>query len=185
VKIGVPLLALALLVYPFALNDPFYQDIGVAVLLAAISASAWNIVGGYAGQVSVGHGMFFGIGAYVPLLVYQHGAWPPVLGVPIAIALSVLLAQAIGYPTFRLRGHYFSMATIAVAELIRIYVGTVDYLGAAIGLQGPAVGRGWWDLTFRGELPYYYIFLGVLAILLYVTFEVQPLRLLFALDPCQ
>src|ERR1700757_3769030 len=102
VKIGVPLLVLALLVYPFALNDPFYQDIGVAVLLAAISASAWNIVGGYAGQVSVGHGMFFGIGAYVPLLVYQHGAWPPVLGVPIAIALSVLLAIAIGYPTFRL-----------------------------------------------------------------------------------
>jgi branched-chain amino acid transport system permease protein len=187
VKIGVPLLALALLVYPFVLNDPFYHDIGVAVLLAAISASAWNIVGGYAGQVSVGHGMFFGIGAYLPLLVYQHGAWPPVLGVPIGIALSVILAVAIGYPTFRLRGHYFSMATIAVAELIRIYVGTVDYLGAAIGLQGPAVGRGWWDLTFRGELPYYYIFLVVIAILLYVTFEVQRSRFgaYFALDPRQ
>ena len=175
-KIGVPALALALVVYPFVLNDPFYHDIGVALLLAAISASAWNIVGGYAGQVSVGHGMFFGIGAYVPLLVYQHGAWPPVVGVPIGIVLSVGLAVAIGYPTFRLRGHYFSMATIAVAELIRIYVGTVDYLGAAIGLQGPAVGRGWWDLTFRGELPYYYVFLGVLAILLYVTFEVQRSR---------
>jgi branched-chain amino acid transport system permease protein len=68
------------------------------------------------------------------------------------------------------------MATIAIAELIRIYVGTVDYLGAAIGLQGPAVGRGWWDLTFRGELPYYYIFLGVLAVVLYVTYEVQRTR---------
>ena len=175
-KIGVPALLLALIAYPFVLNDAFYHDIGVALLLAAISASAWNIVGGYAGQVSVGHGMFFGIGAYVPLLVYQHGAWPPVAGVPIAILLSVLLAAAIGYPTFRLRGHYFSMATIAVAELIRIYVGTVDYLGAAIGLQGPAVGRAWWDLTFRGELAYYYIFLAVLAVLLYVTFEVQRSR---------
>jgi branched-chain amino acid transport system permease protein len=176
VKIGVPTLVLALIVYPFVLNDAFYHDIGVALLLAAISASAWNIVGGYAGQVSVGHAMFFGIGAYVPLLVYQHGAWPPVVGVPIAILLSVVLAAAIGYPTFRLRGHYFSMATIAVAELIRIYVGTVDYFGAAIGLQGPAVGRAWWDLTFRGELPYYYIFLAVLALLLYVTFEVQRSR---------
>src|SRR6202000_724383 len=106
----------------------------------------------------------------------QHGAWPPVAGVPIAIVLSVVLAAAVGYPTFRLRGHYFSMATIAVAELIRIYVGTVDYLGAAIGLQGPAVGRGWWDLTFRGELPYYYIFLGVLAILLFVTWQLQRSR---------
>jgi len=176
VKITVPVLALLLVAFPFLLNDPFYRDIGVAVLLAAISASAWNIVGGYAGQVSVGHSMFFGIGAYLPLLVYQHGAWAPVIGVPIAIVLSVGLAAAIGYPTFRLRGHYFSMATIAIAELIHIYVGTVDYLGAAIGLQGPAVGRGWWDLTFRGELPYYYIFLGVLAVLLYVTYEVQRSR---------
>jgi branched-chain amino acid transport system permease protein len=172
-KITVPVLAVLLIAFPFLLNDPFYHDIGVSVLLAAIAASAWNIVGGYAGQVSVGHGMFFGVGAYLPLLVYQHGAWPPVIGVPIGIALSVGLAVAIGYPTFRLRGHYFSMATIAVAELMRIYVGTVDYLGAAIGLQGPAVGRGWWDLTFRGELPYYYIFL---AVVLYVTYEVQRSR---------
>ena len=56
------------------------------------------------------------------------------------------------------------MATIAVAELIRIFIGTWDLVGAAIGLQGPAVARGWWDLTFRGELPYYYIFLVVLAL---------------------
>ena len=77
-KIGVPLLALAFLVYPFALNDPFYQDIGVAVLLAAISASAWNIVGGYAGQVSVGHSMFFGLGAYTPLLFYSLFGWSPI-----------------------------------------------------------------------------------------------------------
>src|SRR5215813_8168914 len=124
-KLGPPTLAAVLLLYPCILTGPFYWDIGVAFLLAAISASAWNIVGGYAGQVSFGHGMFFGIGAYLPLLVYKHGAWPPVLGVPICIALSTILAVAIGYPTFRLRGHYFSMATIAVAELIRIYVGTV------------------------------------------------------------
>src|ERR1700759_1788000 len=98
-KIGVPLLALALLAYPFVLNDPFYHDIGVAVLLAAISASAWNIVGGYAGKGSVGDGTFLGIGPSVPLLAYENGACPPVAGVPIAIVLSVVLAAAIGYPT--------------------------------------------------------------------------------------
>ncbi|MCP4615447.1 MAG: branched-chain amino acid ABC transporter permease [Bradyrhizobium sp.] len=172
-KPGLLVLFLAFVLYPFVFNGPFYHDIGVAVLLAAISASAWNIVGGYAGQISVGHGMFFGIGAYAPLLAYHHWALPPVVGVPVAILLCVVLAAAIGVPTFRLRGHYFSMATIAIAELIRIYVSTSDYLGAAIGLQGPAVGRGWWDLTFRGELPYYYMFLGVLVVLLYVTFEIQ------------
>src|SRR6266436_2746056 len=155
---------------------PFYWDIGVAFLLAAISASAWNIVGGYAGQVSVGHSMFFGVGAYTPLLFYHLWGLPPVAGVPAGILVSLGLALVVGMPTFRLQGHYFSMATIAVAELIRIFVGTWDLVGAAIGLQGPAVGRGWWDLTFRSELPYYYIFLAVLAVVLYTTFEVERSR---------
>ncbi len=170
------LLAACLLIYPLVFSDAFYRDIGVTFLLAAISASAWNIVGGYAGQVSVGHSMFYGIGAYAPLLFYQLWGWPPMFGIPIGIVCSLLLAIVIGAPTLRLTGHYFSMATIAVAELIRIFTGTWDLVGAAIGLQGPAVARGWWDLTFRGELPYYYIFLGVLAVLLYVTYAIERRR---------
>jgi branched-chain amino acid transport system permease protein len=176
VRWGVVALASLLLFYPFIFTGPFYWDIGVAFLLAAISASAWNIVGGYAGQVSVGHSMFFGIGAYMPLLFYNLWGLPPVVGVPAGILVSLLLAVGIGVPTLRLQGHYFSMATIAIAELIRIFVGTWDLVGAAIGLQGPAVGRAWWDLTFRSELPYYYIFLGVLAVVLYVTFAVARSR---------
>src|SRR5437588_9315951 len=166
-------LGVALLVYPFAFSSPFFRDIGVAVLLAAISASAWNIVGGYAGQVSVGHSMLFGVGAHTQLMFYHLWVLPLVAGVPAGILVSLGLALVVGMPTFRLQGHYFSMATIAVAELIRIFVGTWDLVGAAIGLQGPAVGRGWWDLTFRSELPYYYIFLGVLAVLLSVTAVVE------------
>jgi branched-chain amino acid transport system permease protein len=169
-------LAVLFVAYPFVFDNAFYLDIGVALLLAAISASAWNIVGGYAGQVSVGHAMFFGAGAYLPLLVYHHWQLPPMVGIPIGIAVSLVLAVIVGLPTFRLSGHYFSMATIAVAELIRLVVGTIDFLGAAIGLQGPAVGRGWWDLTFRGELPYYFIFLAVLAVLLFVTWLLQRSR---------
>jgi branched-chain amino acid transport system permease protein len=173
---GVVGLGAALVVFPLVFNGAFYWDIGVALLLAAISASAWNIVGGYAGQVSVGHSMFFGIGAYVPLLFYDLWKLPPVTGVPVAIALALLTAVIIGLPTFRLQGHYFSMATIATAELIRIFVGTWGLVGAAIGLQGPAVARGWWDLTFRSELPYYYMFLGVLAVLLYLTAAIERSR---------
>jgi branched-chain amino acid transport system permease protein len=175
------LLGLGLLIYPFVLPGAFYRDIGVTFLLAAISASAWNIVGGYAGQVSVGHSMFFGLGAYAPLLFYSWWGWPPIAGIPIGAALSVGLAVLIGMPTFRLTGHYFSMATIAVAELIRISFGTWDLVGAAIGLQGPAVGRGWWDLTFRSELPYYYIFLAVLACLLLITALIERRRFGFYL----
>jgi branched-chain amino acid transport system permease protein len=169
-------LAIVFVAYPLVFSNAFYLDIGVALLLAAISASAWNIVGGYAGQVSVGHGMFFGVGAYLPLLFYTQWQLPPIVGVPVGVAISLVLAIVVGMPTFRLQGHYFSMATIAVAELIRLLVGTWDFVGAAIGLQGPAVARGWYDLTFRGEMPYYYIFLAVLAILLLVTWAIERTR---------
>src|SRR4029079_10408292 len=169
-------IAALFLLFPWVLRGDFYERMGAEILLAAIGASAWNIVGGYAGQVSVGHGMFFGVGAYLPLLFYHHWQLPPLVGVPAGIAVALVLAVIVGLPTFRLSGHYFSMATIAVAELIRLVVGTIDFLGAAIGLQGPAVGRAWWDLTFRGELPYYFIFLAVLAILLFITWLLQRSR---------
>jgi branched-chain amino acid transport system permease protein len=173
---AIVLLAAALLLYPLFFSGPFYLDIGVTFLLAAISASAWNILGGYAGQVSVGHSMFFGLGAYMPLLFYTLFGWPPIAGIPIGIVVSIALAVVIGMPTFRLTGHYFSMATIAVAELIRIFFGTWDLVGAAIGLQGPATARSVWDLTFRSELPYYYIFLAVLTVLLCVTAAIERRR---------
>lgn len=174
-------LAAALLAYPVLVagtdSAAFLQDMGALVLLAAVGASAWNIVGGYAGQISVGHAMFFGAGAYLPLLVYQQWQLPPLLGVPFGVGVSLIIALLIGFPTFRLLGHYFSMATIAVAELLRIVVGNWDLLGAAIGLQGPATSRGWYDLNFRSAVPYYYIFLAVLALLLLVTWQLQRSRL--------
>jgi branched-chain amino acid transport system permease protein len=179
--VGWGLFAAALLLYPIVFADAFYRDIGVTFLLAAISASAWNILGGYAGQVSVGHSMFFGLGAYPPLLLYTLFGWSPLVGVPLGILLSIALAMAIGMPTFRLTGHYFSMATIAVAELIRIFVSTWAFVGGAIGLQGPATARGWWDVTFRSELPYYYLFLAVLALVLAVTAVIERRRFGFYL----
>ncbi|HUC66863.1 MAG TPA: branched-chain amino acid ABC transporter permease [Stellaceae bacterium] len=178
---GLLALAAALVAYPWLVagsdSAAFLQDMGALVLLAAIGASAWNIVGGYAGQISVGHAMFFGAGAYLPLLVYQHWQLPPLVGVPLGIAASLVIAVLIGFPTFRLTGHYFSMATIAVAELVRIVVGNWDFLGAAIGLQGPATARGWYDVIFRSSVPYYYIFLAVLALLILATWQMQRSRL--------
>jgi len=170
----------ALLIYPLAVeatdSAAFLQDVGASLILAAIGASAWNIVGGYAGQVSVGHAIFFGAGAYVPLLVYTLWQVPPLLGLPLGVLVAVLIAIGIGMPSFRLQGHYFSMATIAVAELVRLVVGNWDLLGAAIGIQGPATARGWWDLIFRSSVPYYYIFLAVLALTLALTYAMERSR---------
>ena len=171
------ILLVALALFPLALDDVFYQRVAALVLLGAISASAWNLIGGYAGQVSVGHAMFFGAGAYAALLVYTQWGWPPVAGAPLGVLVSMALATVICLPTFRLKGHYFSMATIAAAELVRILVTNFPLLGAAVGLMGPAVPRGLIDLQFNTPRYYYWIFLAVLAALLLVTALMQYSRM--------
>jgi branched-chain amino acid transport system permease protein len=173
--------AILLLAYPFLVHGAFFERLGALVLLSAIGASAWNILGGYAGQISVGHAMFYGIGAYAPLMAYKLWEAPPLLGVPVGIAIALIVAVVIGFPTFRLVGHYFSMATIAVAELVRIVVSNWDFVGAAIGLMGPATSRTVLDLSFKSSVPYYYLFLAVLAVVLGVTWQLARGRLGYCL----
>ena len=180
-RVPLVLLGLAALGLPFVLHEVYYQRVAALVVLAAISASAWNLVGGYAGQVSVGHAMFFGSGAYGALLAYTVLGWPPIAGAPFGIAAALLLAVVVGLPTFRLQGHYFSMATIAAAELIAIAVGNWKLVGGAAGLMGPAAPRSIADLSFRSPVPYYYMFLVVLAILLLTTARIERSRLGFYL----
>lgn len=167
--------------YPLLFSTPFQQRLGALVLLYAIAASAWNIIGGYAGQVSVGHVVFFGCGAYAAMGAYTHFALSPLVGIPAGIVFSVAIAAVIGVPTLRLSGHYFSMATIAVAELARLIVTNTTYLGAAVGLSGPPVPRNVFDLSFISALPYYYLFLGVLLITLAITWWMTNSRIGFYL----
>ena len=174
--------ALAMVIaYPLLFSTPFQQRLGALVLLYAIAASAWNIVGGYAGQVSVGHVVFFGCGAYAAMGAYHHFHLPPIVGIPAGIAFAVGIAASIGVPTLRLSGHYFSMATIAVAELARLIVINTEYLGAAVGLSGPTVPRNVFDLSFISALPYYYLFLAILIITLLITWWMTNSRMGFYL----
>ena len=152
-----PALLLALIVaYPLVFSTPFQQRLGALVLLYAIAASAWNIVGGYAGQVSVGHVVFFGCGAYAAMGAYAHFELSPLVGIPAGIV-------------------------IAVAELVRLVVTNTNYLGAAVGLSGPTVPRNVFDLSFISALPYYYLFLIVLAITLWITWRMTNSRMGFYL----
>ena len=97
-----PTIVLALVIaYPLLFTTPFQQRLGALILLYAIIASAWNIVGGYAGQVSVGHVVFFGCGAYAAMGAYAHFALSPLLGIPAGIVVSVLIAAVIGVPDTR------------------------------------------------------------------------------------
>ena len=170
------------LAYPLMVSGlPVYERLGALVLLGAIGASAWNIVGGYAGQVSVGHAVFFGVGAYAAVIVYAKLGWPPIAGVPLGIVISIGIAAVIGVPTLRLSGHYFSMATIAVGELVRVLASTSEFLGGAQGLGGPAMPRTIFDLSFISATPFHYIFLAVLVLLLWLTWRMEEGRMGFYL----
>ena len=175
------LVAIALTYPILTMESAVYQRLGALVLLAAIGASAWNILGGYAGPISVGHSVFFGAGAYAAIAGYTHFGLPPIAGAPIGAFVAVAIAALIGVPTLRLSGHYFSMATIAVAELSRVLVTNWEFLGGAQGLSGPAVPRTVLDLSFTSAMPYYYLFLVVLGVLLFVTWRIENSRMGFYL----
>ena len=125
--------------------------------------------------------MFFGCGAYAAMGAYHHFHLSPMVGIPAGIVFAVGIAAVIGVPTLRLSGHYFSMATIAVAELARLIVINTEYLGAAVGLSGPTVPRNVFDLSFISALPYYYLFLVILIITLIITWWMTNSRMGFYL----
>jgi branched-chain amino acid transport system permease protein len=128
--------ALALFFAPSFLERGALNDVW-NVALAVVLASAWNLLGGFAGQVSLGYSAFVGIGAYTTVLLSIRGV-PPVLTLPFGAVLAALFSVAIGVPTFRLRGPYFTIATIGVGEAVRVVASGVSITGGASGLRMPA-----------------------------------------------
>lgn len=112
--------ALALLAVPLLVSNPFLLHLGVSVLVWTTLGVAWNLLGGYAGQVSFGHAAFFGVGAYTTMILYLSRGLPPWWGMLLGGAAGAMLALPIGLICFRLRGPYFSLATLAVAEIVRL-----------------------------------------------------------------
>jgi branched-chain amino acid transport system permease protein len=140
VKIAGRLLWLATAV--FVLTAPLFLDRGALndlwnLAFAVILASAWNLLGGFAGQVSLGYSAFLGIGAYTTVLLALRGV-DPFLSLPLGAAIAAAFSVVIGLPAFRLRGPYFTIATIGVAEAIRVCASSVQFTGGSSGLRMPA-----------------------------------------------
>jgi len=154
----------ALAVYPLV-ADPAWLNIGILALTYAIAASGWNLLGGYTGQVSFGHALFFGAGAYPTALLVRDG-WSPWLAIAASLPVAAALAVVTGYPVFRLRSHYYSIATIAVAEIAFLLVTNTSWLGQANGLELPITEQSFANLQFslQDKRPYYYVALGFFAL---------------------
>jgi len=172
------LLLLTVLAFPLVFTRPFPRHVMIMIFLYGALATAWNILAGYCGQISLGHAVYFGLGAYTSTLLVREAALTPWLGMLAGAALAVGISQAIGYPVFRLRGHYFAIATIGFGEIVQTTVLNWDGIGGARGLFVP-IKRPDSLLNFQfheSKAVYYYIALGLLALALVVTRWIERSR---------
>jgi len=177
-RLALAAVALVLVTYPFAFGSATAINVGVLVLLFAMLGTAWNLLGGYAGQISFGHAAFFGTGAYTSTLLLKELGLSPWLGMLAGAALAAAVAVAVGWPTFRLAGHYFAIATIVVGEIAHTLVRNADIVGGARGLFLPIVPSALVNYEFHeGRTPYYFVALGLYALALLLTFVVERRRM--------
>jgi len=174
------LLSLLVLI-PAVSGSAFLIHIFVTICVFAALSTAWNIVGGYAGQLSLGHMMFYGIGAYTTSLLVTHFGLSPWIGMWIGALLAAIVGAAVGYPCFRLRGPFFSLSTIAFLEVIRLLsIHFVGLTGGSAGLIVP-LKLGWAWMVFSEKVNYLFIAFSLLLLCLGVSLAIRQSRLGFYL----
>jgi branched-chain amino acid transport system permease protein len=172
------LLLLALILAPFGLGR-FWLALLVNILFWTYLSGAWNIVGGIAGQFSLGHAAFFGLGAYSSALLYVHFGLSPWLGMLVGAVLSAGLAAFLGAVTFRFRlaGAYFAIGTLAFSEIFRTLVGALPYFGQGSGTAIPlSKTPGWSVLQFQEPRVFYYLFLAPAVAMVALTWSILRSR---------
>ena len=166
-----------LLVIPAIIDSPFIIHIFVTICVFGALSTAWNIVGGFAGQLSLGHTIFYGLGGYTTALLIQHFGLSPWLGMWVGALVSIIVAVGIGYPCFRLRGPFFSLATIAFLEVIRLLVIHFHgFTGGSAGLIVP-LKIGWAWMIFQDKFNYLIIAFGLLLLSMAAAYAIRHARL--------
>lgn len=170
--------AAALIAYPFVFSAPFHQHLMITVFLYALMAQSWNIMAGYCGQISLGHAVFFGIGAYSSAYLFATFHISPWIGMIVGVLVAVPVAVVIGIPTFRLRGHYFAIATLVIGETVQIVFQRWEFFGAASGIMMPIVrDNPLVDFQFNeSKIPYYFIALGLLLTACFAVWYLERSR---------
>jgi len=158
------LLALVAVGLPWT-NSSFIITTAIAALYLAYQGLSWNLVGGLAGQFSLGNTIFIGAGAYTSTFLFVRYGVTPWIGLCAGALLAVALSYLIGAVTFRLnlRGLYFAMVTLALAEMAQVLVENTPILGGAYGLLIPVRGTDFWAMQFESRAVYYYIILAMVA----------------------
>lgn len=169
---AVALLLAAAASVPMFTDQQYVLNVLTMIFLFSALGIAWNFIGGYAAQLSLGHAVFLAIGAYTTIILFTRYQITPLIGMWVGAVLAVAASVVIGYPCFRLRGPYFTLSTIAFAEILRILLLHYgNFTGGANGLNIPYRGEQPWNLQFDSKASYYFIMLAVL-VLFYVLGKV-------------
>jgi branched-chain amino acid transport system permease protein len=160
---------------PLVLRSPTYLHIIILLYLYAYLTTSWNLVGGFAGVLPLGHSAFIGIGAYTSTILSLQYGISPWVGMIVGGFLAGIVGILIGLPTFKMRGAYFALATIAFGEGIRVMVENIDNLGplkinGPRGLEIPPTHIGFVNFMFNTKEPYYYIILVMLGGVIAITY---------------
>ena len=157
---------LVLVALPFVYRDPYHLHIMILILIWSFAYTSWAVMGRF-GLVSLGHGGFMGVGAYVTVLLWNHFGLSPWLGIPIALACAGLLALVVAYPCFRFRitGHYFALVTLALSGIVlQVITATRNHTGGSLGITPERTkGSHIWALQFDDKVVWYLIALAVWA----------------------
>ena len=178
---AVAVVAVLMMAPPFLTSNQFLLHLAITVLLWTLLGVSWNLLGGFAGQVSFGHATFFGVGAYATMILYLRLGLAPWYGMALGGAAAVLVSLPIGLICFRLRGPYFSLSTLAVAEIVRLIALNWDALtNGPVGLlitALPPVRLGGRVLDWESKAPFYFIIAALAALAMLATWRLSRARL--------
>lgn len=170
-KLLLPVLLLLLLIIPVTGLSTYMMHILILVIMWSVIGMAWNLLGGYCGQVSFGHAAFFGVGAYTSGLLHSKLGLSPWWGLPLSIVFTVLFALILGFIVLRLRGPFFALATLASGEIMRVISENwVNLTGGTVGIL--IKERTWVEKTW-----YYYIILLIAVVTFYVVKKIIESKL--------
>jgi branched-chain amino acid transport system permease protein len=157
----------ALVALPFVHRDPYHLHLMILILIWSFAYTSWSMMGRF-GLVSLGHGGFMGVGAYVTALLWNHLGMSPWLGIPLSMVCAGALAIVVGYPCFRFRitGHYFVLVTLALSGIVlQVITATRDYTGGSLGYTPERTkGSHLLALQFDDKTTWYLIALAIWAI---------------------
>ncbi|MGP1613593.1 MAG: branched-chain amino acid ABC transporter ATP-binding protein/permease [Pollutimonas bauzanensis] len=177
-KAYVSLILLAVVfIIPLYLHSAFWTNLFVLLFVFSALSVAWNIVGGYAGQLSLGHAVFYGIGGYTATLLTQSFGITPWIGMIAGALISGAVAIVISYPTLRLKGPFFALATIAILEVVRLLViHEESWTGGSSGISLP-LNIGWTWIVFREKVNYVIIAFCLFLLVLWVSWYIRKSRM--------